>query len=184
MISANFIAIALPLPSCSGSCSFKDLGQLGSAWNWTGFAELRKNSIRLRSMMVAQWVIAACFYSLASREIICDSVEYMVNRSFCADALVCIFQLRQNYRLECWWAALRLNILWVLCSVDRWKPVKTKLQERMSTWSGLIAMVQAADIMSVDEDVAQVRNAVPCPNLWFLLRDVYRYSMNCLTESI
>ena len=86
-------------------------------------------------------------YSLPSRDIIADSVEYMVN-AHCADALVCISNC-DKITPGMLMAAMRLNIPVVLFPAVPWKPVKPS---SLSTSSTLVdAMVIAVDDTASDE---------------------------------
>ena len=75
-------------------------------------------------------------YSLPSREIIADSVEYMVN-AHCADAIVCISNC-DKITPGMLMAALRLNIRWCSSPAARWKPARpswpTTVWTRSTPW--------------------------------------------------
>src|SRR6187431_3107247 len=90
-------------------------------------------------------------YSLPSREIIADSVEYMVN-AHCADALVCISNC-DKITPGMLMAALRLNIPTVFVSGGPMEAGKTKLAKR--SLDLIDAMVIAADPTASDETVAE-----------------------------
>ncbi|MBD5778575.1 dihydroxy-acid dehydratase [Pelagicoccus sp. NFK12] len=118
-------------------------------------------------------------YSLPSRDIIADSVEYMVN-AHCADALVCISNC-DKITPGMLMAALRLNIPVVFVSGGPMEAGKTKLIDH-----GLDlvdAMVMAADDSVDDATVAEVeRNA--CPTCGSCSGMFTANSMNCLTEAL
>ncbi len=118
-------------------------------------------------------------YSLPSREIIADSVEYMVN-AHCADALVCISNC-DKITPGMLMAALRLNIPTVFVSGGPMEAGKTKLSEH-----GLDlvdAMVVAADESASDEKVAEYERSA-CPTCGSCSGMFTANSMNCLTEAL
>jgi dihydroxy-acid dehydratase len=118
-------------------------------------------------------------YSLPSREIIADSVEYMVN-AHCADALVCISNC-DKITPGMLMAAMRLNIPVVFVSGGPMEAGKTKL--------GVIkvdlidAMVMAADPKASDEDVAEMERSA-CPTCGSCSGMFTANSMNCLAEAL
>jgi dihydroxy-acid dehydratase len=118
-------------------------------------------------------------YSLPSREVIADAVEYMVN-AHCADALVCISNC-DKITPGMLMAALRLNIPVVFVSGGPMEAGKTKLA---SHGLDLVdAMVVAADDTASDEKVAEYeRNA--CPTCGSCSGMFTANSMNCLTEAL
>jgi dihydroxy-acid dehydratase len=123
-------------------------------------------------------------YSLPSREIIADSVEYMVN-AHCADALVCISNC-DKITPGMLMAALRLNIPTVFVSGGPMEAGKTKLAD--GTISGhkldlIDAMVMAADPNASDEQVAVVERSA-CPTCGSCSGMFTANSMNCLTEAL
>jgi len=97
-------------------------------------------------------------YSLPSREIIADSVEYMVN-AHCADALVCISNC-DKITPGMLMAAMRLNIPVVFVSGGPMEAGKTKLG--VIKLDLIDAMVMAADDKVSDEEVAEVERSA-CP---------------------
>ena len=118
-------------------------------------------------------------YSLPSREIIADSVEYMVN-AHCADALVCISNC-DKITPGMLMAALRLNIPVVFVSGGPMEAGKTKLAAH-----GLDlvdAMVIAADDSCSDETVAEYERSA-CPTCGSCSGMFTANSMNCLTEAL
>ena len=123
-------------------------------------------------------------YSLPSREIIADSVEYMVN-AHCADALVCISNC-DKITPGMLMAALRLNIPTVFVSGGPMEAGKTRLAD--GTVSGekldlIDAMVMAADPAASDEQVAAVERSA-CPTCGSCSGMFTANSMNCLTEAL
>lgn len=118
-------------------------------------------------------------YSLPSREIIADSVEYMVN-AHCADALVCISNC-DKITPGMLNAAMRLNIPVIFVSGGPMEAGKTKLADH-----GLDlvdAMVIAADDSADDETVAEYERSA-CPTCGSCSGMFTANSMNCLTEAI
>ncbi|RMH77364.1 MAG: dihydroxy-acid dehydratase [Cyanobacteria bacterium J007] len=118
-------------------------------------------------------------YSLPSREIIADSVEYMVN-AHCADALVCISNC-DKITPGMLMAALRLNIPAVFVSGGPMEAGKTKLAEHKLDL--VDAMVIAADDSVSDEVVAEYERSA-CPTCGSCSGMFTANSMNCLTEAI
>ena len=123
-------------------------------------------------------------YSLPSRELIADSVEYMAN-AHCADALVCISNC-DKITPGMLMAALRLNIPTVFVSGGPMEAGKTRLAD--GTESGhkldlIDAMVMAADPAASDEQVAAVERSA-CPTCGSCSGMFTANSMNCLTEAL
>jgi dihydroxy-acid dehydratase len=118
-------------------------------------------------------------YSLPSRDLIADSVEYMVN-AHCADALVCISNC-DKITPGMLMAAMRLNVPTVFVSGGPMEAGKTKLSE---TKVDLInVMVVAADPSVSDEDVAEMERS-GCPTCGSCSGMFTANSMNCLTEAL
>jgi dihydroxy-acid dehydratase len=118
-------------------------------------------------------------YSLPSRDLIADSVEYMVN-AHCADALVCISncdKITPGMLL----AAMRLNIPVIFVSGGPMEAGKTKLSEHKLDL--VDAMVIAADDSASDEDVAEMERSA-CPTCGSCSGMFTANSMNCLTEAL
>lgn len=118
-------------------------------------------------------------YSLPSREIIADSVEYMVN-AHCADALVCISNC-DKITPGMLMAALRLNIPVVFVSGGPMEAGKTRLAEHKLDL--VDAMVIAADANASDEKVAEYERSA-CPTCGSCSGMFTANSMNCLTEAL
>ena len=93
-------------------------------------------------------------YSLPSRELIADSVEYMVN-AHTADALVCISNC-DKITPGMLMAALRLNIPTIFVSGGPMEAGKAKWESRVLSLDLIDAMVQAADPNCPDEEVAAI----------------------------
>ncbi|KRG68592.1 dihydroxy-acid dehydratase [Pseudoxanthomonas dokdonensis] len=118
-------------------------------------------------------------YSLPSREIIADSVEYMVN-AHCADALVCISNC-DKITPGMLMAALRLNIPVVFVSGGPMEAGKTRLADYKLDL--VDAMVIAADSNASDETVAEYERSA-CPTCGSCSGMFTANSMNCLTEAL
>ncbi|ARU58167.1 dihydroxy-acid dehydratase [Oleiphilus messinensis] len=118
-------------------------------------------------------------YSLPSREIIADSVEYMAN-AHCADALVCISNC-DKITPGMLMAALRLNIPAIFVSGGPMEAGKTKLAEH--NLDLVDAMVIAADPTASDELVEEYERSA-CPTCGSCSGMFTANSMNCLTEAI
>jgi len=121
-------------------------------------------------------------YSLPSREIIADSVEYMAN-AHCADALVCISNC-DKITPGMLMAALRLNIPAVFVSGGPMEAGKAVLSSGKVRKVDLIdAMVAAADSSVSDEDVKTIERSA-CPTCGSCSGMFTANSMNCLTEAL
>ena len=120
-------------------------------------------------------------YSLPSRELIADSVEYMVN-AHCADALVCISNC-DKITPGMLMAALRLNIPVVFVSGGPMEAGKTKLSDKLIKLDLVDAMVAAADSSVSDEDSAKIERSA-CPTCGSCSGMFTANSMNCLTEAL
>ncbi len=118
-------------------------------------------------------------YSLPSRDIIADSVEYMVN-AHCADALVCISNC-DKITPGMLMAALRLNIPAIFVSGGPMEAGKTKLSEHKLDL--VDAMVIAADPSASDEMADEYERSA-CPTCGSCSGMFTANSMNCLTEAL
>jgi len=120
-------------------------------------------------------------YSLPSRELISDSVEYMVN-AHCADALVCISNC-DKITPGMLNAALRLNIPVVFVSGGPMESGKAVIQGKVVHLDLVDAMVSAADENVSDEDVTTMERSA-CPTCGSCSGMFTANSMNCLTEAL
>ncbi|SFI70894.1 dihydroxyacid dehydratase [Phyllobacterium sp. CL33Tsu] len=120
-------------------------------------------------------------YSLPSREIIADSVEYMVN-AHCADAMVCISNC-DKITPGMLMAALRLNIPVVFVSGGPMEAGKVVWGDKEKKLDLVDAMVAAADDRISDEEV-QVIERSACPTCGSCSGMFTANSMNCLTEAL
>ena len=120
-------------------------------------------------------------YSLPSREIIADAVEYMVN-GHCADAMVCISNC-DKITPGMLNAAMRINIPVVFVSGGPMEAGKAMLKGKLQALDLVDAMVMAADEHYTDEEVQAVEEAA-CPTCGSCSGMFTANSMNCLTEAL
>ncbi len=120
-------------------------------------------------------------YSLPSRDIIADSVEYMVN-AHCADALVCISN-GDKITPGMLMAAMRLNIPVIFVSGGPMEAGKVRLAHETRKLDLIDAMVMAADERVSDQELAQVERSA-CPTCGSCSGMFTANSMNCLTEAL
>ena len=120
-------------------------------------------------------------YSLPSRDLIADSVEYMAN-AHCADALVCISNC-DKITPGMLMAALRLNIPAVFVSGGPMEAGKAQLRGKEVHLDLVDAMVMAADPKESDADVAAVERSA-CPTCGSCSGMFTANSMNCLVEAL
>jgi dihydroxy-acid dehydratase len=120
-------------------------------------------------------------YSLPSRDLIADSVEYMVN-AHCADAMVCISNC-DKITPGMLMAALRINIPVVFVSGGPMEAGKVVLKGKEVALDLVDAMVAAADENVSDEDVASIERSA-CPTCGSCSGMFTANSMNCLTEAL
>ena len=120
-------------------------------------------------------------YSLPSRELIADSVEYMVN-AHCADALVCISNC-DKITPGMLMAAMRLNIPTVFVSGGPMESGKAVIQGKVVHLDLVDAMVSAADSKNSDADVMEMERSA-CPTCGSCSGMFTANSMNCLTEAL
>ncbi|MDR7224407.1 dihydroxy-acid dehydratase [Aminobacter aminovorans] len=120
-------------------------------------------------------------YSLPSREIIADSVEYMVN-AHCADAMVCISNC-DKITPGMLNAAMRLNIPAVFVSGGPMEAGKVVLNGKTHALDLIDAMVAAADDKVTDEEVKVIERSA-CPTCGSCSGMFTANSMNCLTEAL
>jgi len=120
-------------------------------------------------------------YSLPSRELIADSVEYMAN-AHCADALVCISNC-DKITPGMLMAALRLNIPAVFVSGGPMEAGKVVMKGKEVALDLVDAMVAAADESFTDEEVKTIERSA-CPTCGSCSGMFTANSMNCLTEAL
>ncbi len=163
-----------------GHVHLKDLGQLvaGEIEKAGGIAK-EFNTIAVDDGIAMGH--GGMLYSLPSRELIADSVEYMVN-AHCADALVCISNC-DKITPGMLMAALRLDIPAIFVSGGPMEAGKTRLAGREVKLDLVDAMVTAADDKASDEEVAQIERSA-CPTCGSCSGMFTANSMNCLTEAL
>ncbi len=120
-------------------------------------------------------------YSLPSRDLIADSVEYMVN-AHCADAMVCISNC-DKITPGMLIAAMRINIPVVFVSGGPMEAGKVVLKGKEVALDLVDAMVAAADESYSDEEVADIERSA-CPTCGSCSGMFTANSMNCLTEAL
>ncbi|WP_421847303.1 dihydroxy-acid dehydratase [Novosphingobium sp.] len=120
-------------------------------------------------------------YSLPSRDLIADSVEYMVN-AHCADAMVCISNC-DKITPGMLMAAMRINIPAVFVSGGPMEAGKVLLKGKEVALDLVDAMVAAADEKYTDEEVATIERSA-CPTCGSCSGMFTANSMNCLTEAL
>ena len=120
-------------------------------------------------------------YSLPSREIIADSIEYMVN-AHCADAMVCISNC-DKITPGMLMAAMRLNVPTVFVSGGPMEAGKVVHKGKAQKVDLIDAMIAAADTNNTDEEVAVIERSA-CPTCGSCSGMFTANSMNCLTEAL
>ncbi|WP_340678020.1 dihydroxy-acid dehydratase [Paraglaciecola sp.] len=120
-------------------------------------------------------------YSLPSREIIADSVEYMVN-AHCADAIVCISNC-DKITPGMLMAAMRLNVPVIFVSGGPMEAGKTKLSDQIIKLDLVDAMVAGVDSNVSDAQSDEVERSA-CPTCGSCSGMFTANSMNCLTEAL
>jgi dihydroxy-acid dehydratase len=120
-------------------------------------------------------------YSLPSREMIADSVEFMVN-AHCADALVCISNC-DKITPGMLMAALRLNVPTIFVSGGPMEAGKVKWEDKTKTVDLVDAMIAAADSRVSDQEVEMIERSA-CPTCGSCSGMFTANSMNCLVEAL
>jgi len=120
-------------------------------------------------------------YSLPSRDLIADSVEYMVN-GHCADAMVCISNC-DKITPGMLMAAMRLNIPAIFVSGGPMEAGKVTVKGQVIHLDLVDAMVKAADSSVSDADLAEIERSA-CPSCGSCSGMFTANSMNCLTEAL
>ncbi|MDA8383635.1 MAG: dihydroxy-acid dehydratase [Betaproteobacteria bacterium] len=163
-----------------GHVHLKDLGQLvvGEIEKAGGIAK-EFNTIAIDDGIAMGH--SGMLYSLPSRELIADSVEYMVN-AHCADALVCISNC-DKITPGMLMAALRLNIPTVFVSGGPMEAGKATIGGKTLHLDLIDAMVAAADPKVSDADELQLERSA-CPTCGSCSGMFTANSMNCLTEAL
>lgn len=120
-------------------------------------------------------------YSLPSRELIADAVEYMVN-AHCADALVCISNC-DKITPGMLMASLRLNIPVIFVSGGPMEAGKIVQNGKVRALDLVDAMVAGVDDAATDDEVAEIESNA-CPTCGSCSGMFTANSMNCLTEAL
>ena len=163
-----------------GHVHLKDVGQLvAGAIERAGGIAKEFNTIAVDDGIAMGH--SGMLYSLPSRELIADSVEYMVN-AHCADALVCISNC-DKITPGMLMAALRLNIPVVFVSGGPMEAGKVKLSDQLIKIDLVDAMVAAVDDKVSDEQSEQIERSA-CPTCGSCSGMFTANSMNCLTEAL
>ena len=163
-----------------GHVHLKDLGQLvaGEIESAGGVAK-EFNTIAVDDGIAMGH--SGMLYSLPSRELIADAVEYMVN-AHCADALVCISNC-DKITPGMLMAAMRLNIPTVFVSGGPMEAGKVVVKGKKRSVDLIDAMIVAADDSYTDQEVAAVERSA-CPTFGSCSGMFTANSMNCLTEAL
>ena len=163
-----------------GHVHLKDLGQLvARAVEAAGGVAKEFNTIAVDDGIAMGH--AGMLYSLPSRELIADSVEYMVN-AHCADAMVCISNC-DKITPGMLMAAMRLNIPAVFVSGGPMEAGKAVIGGKEKRLDLVDAMVAGADSRISDEDAAKYERSA-CPTCGSCSGMFTANSMNCLTEAL
>ena len=163
-----------------GHVHLKDMGQLvGREIEAAGGVAKEFNTIAVDDGIAMGH--SGMLYSLPSRELIADAVEYMVN-GHKADALVCISNC-DKITPGMLMAAMRLNVPAVFVSGGPMEAGKTKLAGVEVKVDLVDAMMKAADTNVSDEDVANIERSA-CPTCGSCSGMFTANSMNCLTEAL
>ena len=163
-----------------GHVHLKDLGQLvaGEIESAGGVAK-EFNTIAVDDGIAMGH--SGMLYSLPSRELIADAVEYMVN-AHCADALVCISNC-DKITPGMLMAAMRLDIPTVFVSGGPMEAGKVVVKGTKRSVDLIDAMIVAADDSYTDQEVAAVERSA-CPTCGSCSGMFTANSMNCLTEAL
>jgi len=163
-----------------GHVHLKDMGQLvAGAIEDAGGVAKEFNTIAVDDGIAMGH--SGMLYSLPSRELIADSVEYMVN-AHCADAMVCISNC-DKITPGMMMAAMRLNIPVIFVSGGPMEAGKTKLSDQIIKLDLVDAMIQGADKNVSDEQSDQVERSA-CPTCGSCSGMFTANSMNCLAEAL
>lgn len=163
-----------------GHVHLKDLGQLvARAVEAAGGVAKEFNTIAIDDGIAMGH--GGMLYSLPSREIIADAVEYMVN-AHCADALVCISNC-DKITPGMLNASLRLNIPTIFVSGGPMEAGKAVIHDKKVHLDLIDAMIAAANPNESDADVALMERSA-CPTCGSCSGMFTANSMNCLTEAL
>ncbi len=163
-----------------GHVHLKDMGQLvAGAIEKAGGVAKEFNTIAVDDGIAMGH--SGMLYSLPSRDLIADSVEYMVN-AHCADAMVCISNC-DKITPGMMMAAMRLNIPVLFVSGGPMEAGKTKLSDQIIKLDLVDAMIQGADPTVSDNQSDQIERSA-CPTCGSCSGMFTANSMNCLAEAL
>ncbi|REL33905.1 dihydroxy-acid dehydratase [Thalassotalea euphylliae] len=163
-----------------GHVHLKDMGQLVAH----AIEEAGANAKEFNTIAVDDGIAmghSGMLYSLPSRDLIADSVEYMVN-AHCVDAMVCISNC-DKITPGMLMAAMRLNIPVIFVSGGPMEAGKTKLSDQIIKLDLVDAMIQGADPTVSDEQSDQIERSA-CPTCGSCSGMFTANSMNCLAEAL
>ena len=163
-----------------GHVHLKDMGQLvAGAIEEAGGVAKEFNTIAVDDGIAMGH--SGMLYSLPSRDLIADSVEYMVN-AHCADAIVCISNC-DKITPGMLMASMRLNIPVIFVSGGPMEAGKTKLSDQVIKLDLVDAMIKGADPRVADEESDQIERSA-CPTCGSCSGMFTANSMNCLVEAL
>ena len=163
-----------------GHVHLKDLGQLvAEEIHESGGVAKEMNTIAVDDGIAMGH--DGMLYSLPSREVIADSVEYMVN-AHCADAMVCISNC-DKITPGMMMAALRLDIPVVFVSGGPMEAGKVDIDGELKAIDLVDAMMEAANPDRTDEEVLSIEESA-CPTCGSCSGMFTANSMNCLAEAL
>ncbi len=163
-----------------GHVHLKDMGQLvAGAIEKAGGVAKEFNTIAIDDGIAMGH--SGMLYSLPSRDLIADSVEYMVN-AHCADAMVCISNC-DKITPGMMMAAMRLNIPVIFVSGGPMEAGKTQLSDQIIKLDLVDAMIQGADPSVSDQTSDQIERSA-CPTCGSCSGMFTANSMNCLAEAL
>ncbi|MEP1740066.1 MAG: dihydroxy-acid dehydratase [Kangiellaceae bacterium] len=163
-----------------GHVHLKDMGQLvAGAIEKAGGVAKEFNTIAVDDGIAMGH--SGMLYSLPSRDLIADSVEYMVN-AHCADAIVCISNC-DKITPGMLMAAMRLNIPVIFVSGGPMEAGKTKLSNQVIKLDLVDAMIKGADPTVDDKESEQIERSA-CPTCGSCSGMFTANSMNCLVEAL
>ena len=163
-----------------GHVHLKDMGQLVAG----AIEEAGANAKEFNTIAVDDGIAmghSGMLYSLPSRDLIADSVEYMVN-AHCVDAMVCISNC-DKITPGMLMAAMRLNIPVIFVSGGPMEAGKTKLSDQIIKLDLVDAMIQGADPTVSDEQSDEIERSA-CPTCGSCSGMFTANSMNCLAEAL
>ena len=163
-----------------GHVHLKDMGQLvAGAIEEAGGVAKEFNTIAVDDGIAMGH--SGMLYSLPSRDLIADSVEYMI-KAHCVDAMVCISNC-DKITPGMLMAAMRLNIPVIFVSGGPMEAGKTKLSDQIIKLDLVDAMIQGADPTVSDEQSKQIERSA-CPTCGSCSGMFTANSMNCLAEAL